>query len=401
MAEAPTKAELRLAGERVQVEFPASAAPGLRASLPWQVTAAFPEALVLGQGAPFLAGRLECVSVGELMGLLLSGVRSGKLHLARGESRRTISFRDGQVVFAVSTDRHERLGRVLIREGKVAEADLARALEQVKPGLRIGQVLTREGLLSAAELYAVMGRLVQDIVVNAFELTEGAFLFVEGPTVRDDALKLPVRTRELLLEGLQHGEEALRLRRELPPELEVAPGSAAARDEAERALLEAVGSGGPLAALRSRDEGELAFLRRASAMLAAGVLVPREAGSESLPTSEEPKGAVERYAELVRTICQALLNAQHPLEPLRGFFADPSAGLEEAFEGVTLSEAGELDVARVIANVAGPDEALSRAMAYEALDAFASYALFSAKNALPPELAELLEDEFRRVSEGR
>jgi hypothetical protein len=40
-------------------------------------------------------------------------------------------------------------------------------------------------------------------------------------------------------------------------------------------------------------------------------------------------------------------------------------------------------------------------MAYEALDAFASYALFSAKNALPQELAELLEDEFRRVSEGR
>jgi hypothetical protein len=135
--------------------------------------------------------------------------------------------------------------------------------------------------------------------------------------------------------------------------------------------------------------------------LAAGVLVPRAAGSTASPSAEEPKGAVERYAELVRTICQALSNAQHPLEPLRGFFAEPSAGLEEAFEGVTLSDEGDLDVARVIANVAGPDEALSRAMAYEALDAFASYALFSAKNALPPELAELLEDEFRRVSEGR
>jgi hypothetical protein len=400
VAEAP-KAELRIAGERVQVEFPASAAPGLKPALPWQVTAAFPEALVLGQGAPFLAGRLECISVGELMGLLLSGVRSGKLHLAHADSRRTLSFRDGQVVFAVSTSRHERLGRALIREGKVAEADLARALEQVKPGLRIGQVLTREGLLSAAELYAVMGRLVQTIVVNAFELTEGAFLFVEGPTLKDDALKLPVRTRELLLEGLQHGEETVRLRRELPEDLQVSPGPVAPRDEGERALIERLGSGGLLWGVRPGDEGELTFLRWAAELLEAGVLIPRVEGSAAAPLPEEPKGAVERYAELVRTICQALLGAQHPLEPLRGFFADPSAGLEEAFEGVTLSEEGDLDVKRVIANVAGPDEALSRAMAYEALEAFASYALFSAKNALPAELAELLEDEFRRVSEGR
>jgi hypothetical protein len=162
-----------------------------------------------------------------------------------------------------------------------------------------------------------------------------------------------------------------------------------------------LGAGGPLASLRREDEGELSFLKWASALLAAGVLAPREAGAVTVPSGAEPVGVAERYAELVRTLCQALSHAGQPLEPLRGFFAQPAAGLEEAFEGVTLSDAGELDVARVMANVAGPDEALSRAMAYEALDAFASYALFSVKNALPPELGDLLEEEFQRVSEGR
>lgn len=400
MPEAP-KAEIALAGDRVVVEIAASALPGLRHTLPWQVAAAFPDAVVLSRGAPFFAGQLEVLSMGELMGLLLSGVRTGKLHLAHGASRRSISFRDGQVVFAVSTERHERLGHALIHAGLVGEAQLARALEQVKPGLRIGQVLTREGLISAADLYAVMGKLVQTIVVNAFELTEGAFLFSEGPTPKDDALKLPVRTRELLLEGLQHGEASVRLRRELPPTREVAPGVVPPRDDRERARLSRLGQGGPLAALRSEDEAELDFLQWAAAALAAGVLVPREAGVVQEALAEEPKGVVERYADLVRTLCQALKQAGHPLEPLRGFFVRPASGLEEAFEGVRLSDDGELDVARVVANVAGPDEALSRAMAYEALDAFTSYALFSAKNALPAELGDLLEEEFRRVSEGR
>jgi len=400
LAEAP-KAEVWLAGERVVVEFTASAAPGLKVTLPWQVTAAFPDALVLSRGAPFFAGLLEVLSVGELMGLVLAGVRTGKLHLVHGTSRRTLSFRDGQVVFAVSTERHERLGHALLQEGGIDEAALASALKQVKPGLRIGQVLTREGLLTAAELYTVMGKLVQTIVVNAFELTEGAFFFAEGPTPKDDALKLPVRTRELLLQGLQHGEETTRLRRELLPAREVSPGPTAPRDAREREAVARLGAGGPLASLRREDEGELTFLKWSSGLLAAGVLARREEGAVTVPSAGEPKGVSERYADLVRTLCQALRNADQPLEPLRGFFAQPAAGLEDAFEGVTLSDTGELDVARVMANVAGPDEALSRAMAYEALDAFASYALFSAKNALPQELGFLLEEEFRRVSEGR
>jgi hypothetical protein len=122
---------------------------------------------------------------------------------------------------------------------------------------------------------------------------------------------------------------------------------------------------------------------------------------ERTALSQAPKGPVDLYAELVQTICQALMQAGHPLTPLRGFFESPGEGLEAAFAGVTLSDEGELDVDRVLANVASGDEALSRAMAYEALDAFAAYALFSAKNALPAELAELLQEEFARVSEGR
>jgi hypothetical protein len=166
----------------------------------------------------------------------------------------------------------------------------------------------------------------------------------------------------------------------------------------ERELVEKVGQGAALHGLRGPREGEREFLKLAQAMVARGVLRLRERETERL--SGEEKSALELYRELLRTICQALNNAGKGLDELRAYFANPAPGLEGAFEGVMLEDDGSLDVHRVMANLSAGDEAVGRALAYEALDAFASYALFSAKNALPPELADLLAAEFRRVSEA-
>jgi hypothetical protein len=396
-----SRASVQVSGEKLAIELDRQGTPGLKGG-EWQLAAAFPEALVLlrgGQARPFLAGSLEALSMPEVVGLILSGVRTGKLFLAHGGSRRTISFKDGQVVFATSTEPQERLGGLLVRKGLLTEAQLSRALEKVGPQVRLGQVLTRDQSLTAAALYGAMAELVQDIVLASFELGQGAFLFVEAPVGHEDALKLPMRTRDLALEGMKRSEELLHLRAQLPLHLMVVPGPTPPADARETEAQAKVKDGANVHALRELVDGsEREFLQWATGLLGRKVLGVQEPAREAAPAG---KSALELYVELVRTICQALRNAGKDLSELRGFFDHPAPGLEEAFAGVSLSEEGTLDVARVMANVSGGDQALSRALAYEALDAFANYALFSAKNALPPELAELLAEEFRRVSEGR
>jgi hypothetical protein len=220
---------------------------------------------------------------------------------------------------------------------------LAQALEQVRPGARLGQVLTRNGLLSPARLYGAMAHVVREIVVNLFSETEGELLFLEGLPPAEDGLKLQESTRELAMEGLRRAEDALRLKpRAQPPVVQVPPGAAS-------------------------------------------------------DTPEVPL-AVERIRELVRTLCQALLRSGEGIDALRSFLSEPVPGAENAFEGVTLSDAGALDVERVLHNF-GPEPA-ARARAFDTLDAFVWYALFTARNVVSADEAERLTAEMRRAKEG-
>ena len=62
----------------------------------------------------------------EVFAHILSGIRSGQLIVQHGPVRRTVTFRDGQVVFATSSERYERLGAVLVRLGLLTPEQLTR-----------------------------------------------------------------------------------------------------------------------------------------------------------------------------------------------------------------------------------------------------------------------------------
>jgi hypothetical protein len=179
------KATPRVGGGAASLELELPLAAGLTPAHPLESWFHGPEGMVLLQeqsgAGGFLAGSLGTLSVEEVFAHVLTGIRSGLLAVQHGTVRRTVSFRDGQVVFATSTQRWERLGAVLLRLGLLTQAQLTQALSRVTPSRRIGQVLTSEGLVSEAHLYSAMTYVVREVVLGLFELTEGSFLFLEGP----------------------------------------------------------------------------------------------------------------------------------------------------------------------------------------------------------------------------
>ncbi|MHB8878814.1 MAG: DUF4388 domain-containing protein [Myxococcaceae bacterium] len=399
------RATVAAAGEALAVELPRQAR--LTAGAGYDFASHGPDGLVLlREGAApggYFAGDLICLGMAEVFGHLVSGIRSGQLVVSRGPLRKTVSLRDGQVIFATSSEPHERLGRALVRRKVVTPGQLDAALDKVRPGLKLGQVLTRSRVVSASGLYAAMTDLVQEIVLGLFELTQGHFLFLEGGPLPEDSVKLPARTRDLVLEGLRRGEEVLRLRRRLPPSLRLVAGAAPSTEEP---LVTLAGQGAELSVLMAGFEGgEHAFLTGVARLLEAGALLaeaaaPAPAPRAPSPLAAEPPSTLSRYASLIHAICHALASAGKDLSDLRSFFSDPLPGLEQAFKGVALADDGSLDVEAVRGNITAPDEAVARALAYEALDAFVSYALFSAKNVLPPEQARALGAQFKRLQEG-
>jgi hypothetical protein len=355
----------------------------------------------------FFAGNLGSLFMEDVFSYVLSGIRSGQLIVQHGTLRRTVTFRDGQVVFATSSERYERLGTVLVQLGLLTPDQLTQAVGLVTPTRRIGQVLTSEGMISEADLYNAMTFLVREVVLNLFEMMEGSFLFLEAQPPLNDLVKLPERTRDLVIQGIKRGEATTRLRRQFPDDTRVRVGLGSF-PPGEEALFARARQRVTLKELRSAYEGSLhAFLTWVEERVRGGSLIIEPVAPPTPTTNpsvemlgSEMLGPEERYNLLLSLVYRAVEEIRRDVSMFRSFLKAPPPGLEEAYAGVQLGPDGRVDVEQIRRNVASGDEALSRALTLEALDAFVSYALFSAQNVLPQELADQLSITYRALQEG-
>jgi hypothetical protein len=338
--------------------------------------------------------------------------------------RRTIYFREGQVVFASSSDASDRLGPVLWRHGLASWEALERCGRLVKSGRPLGQVLVDEQVLTPAQLYAGLAHQVREILLGAFLETEGEFAFLEGPHDESNAVKLPERTRDLLLQGLKRVDEAERLLGEvggreavLARALELPTGLG---EQAARIMKMADGqrSFGELAV--ESGLGLLEALRQAAPLVAAGALVPAPARPppEVMPTltpapgllavagtPSKAGGAFEIYRRIFRRVFAALQAVEPAAQArLNGYFERLSDKARPIFQGVLLDAEGDLDVALVLSNVSAAGSykgAAARARSLEALEDLLAFVLFEVKNVLPRDQAEGLLREVGRMQVGK
>ncbi|MFN7132339.1 MAG: DUF4388 domain-containing protein [Myxococcales bacterium] len=360
-----------------------------------------------GNRRGFFVGSVATLSVAEIFGFICSAIRSGTLVLQTGPVRRTVQFREGQISQATSTEPAERLGPVLWRNGLLKLEQLEEAEPLVEPGRRLGKVLSEKGWLTPADLYKGMQMQVREIVLAVFCLQEGEFAFVEQEPGEPSGLKLPERTRDLVLAGIKRSEELDALRRRLPAgAVPRRPGlvDVDALDGAHTVdeLLEGTRLG-LYEGLRALDElvssGRVA-LENAAEVRARLASSPRVPVSRRLPGTEG-LSPLELYRASVRHVCEVLENEGEPSDRLNTFFRSAPPGFEELFAGVTVRE-GELDVNRVLANAQKQHKgAMGRAMALEALDVFVSFALFDAANILPEDVAKDLARTVTQTLLGR
>lgn len=320
----------------------------------------------------FFAGSLSALTVPEVIQFVHASLKTGVLLIAGGETglpadaperlrRRSIYFRDGQVVFASSSYAGDRLGPVLVRAGRISEADLERCSRLVRSGRPLGQALVDEGILDAGRLYDGVTLQVREIVLAAFLEKDGEFAFLEGPFEQSNAVKLPERTRDLLLLGLRRIDEAeARAAKPEPaaPELTPAP-------------------------------------------------LPLEAALRETAAPPPPKagGPFETYRRILRRVHSALAAAEADAAGrLNTWLVRLPEKKRAIFAGVHFTPEGELDVARVLENVNASGAyqgAAARARALEALEELLAFSLFEAKNRLPRPAAEALLREVGRMQVGK
>jgi hypothetical protein len=329
----------------------------------------------------WFAGSLAALTVPEVVQFIHASLKTGVLLLAFGDPdatvpdlptqlrRKSIFFRDGQVVYASSSDPQDRLGPVLVASGVVSQAELDRCARVVSSGRPLGQVLVDERVITAGQLYEAITLQVKRIFLEAFPETSGEFAFLEGAADAQSQVKLPERTRDLILQGMKRVETA-----------------------------------------------ELA---RAGAQVAAGVAAPEpevvievEAPILTPPPGVAPRQRVPRSAgpfETYRRIFKRVHAALASVEPdaagrLNSWFDRLPDKRRAMFDGVRMGDDGELDVAAILQNVNASGAyvgAAARARSLEALEEFLAFALFEAKNRLGTPDAERLLREVGKMQVGK
>jgi hypothetical protein len=128
-----------------------------------------------------------------------------------------ILVRDGRIIASASDDPTDHLGHFLLRQNRITEPQLKKALEtQQKTGVMLGKILVTVGLIEEPELYSLLIQKAEETIFGLFLWNDARFEFTEGETPAKIAVPLSLRIEDVLLKGLTWYDEMRNIRETFP-----------------------------------------------------------------------------------------------------------------------------------------------------------------------------------------
>lgn len=148
-------------------------------------------------------GRIEGLAVPLILGSIHRTGTTGVLHFTKGNVKKSLYIKDGEIIFAVSSDHRDRLGDLLIKKGKVTSRDLEEAVSRLGSGRRLGTILTEDSKMTPEELVENVVDQVKNIVFSIFEWESGFYQYEEGYLPSFEPITLNQSTPEILFQGVR------------------------------------------------------------------------------------------------------------------------------------------------------------------------------------------------------
>ncbi|HMK74520.1 MAG TPA: DUF4388 domain-containing protein, partial [Myxococcaceae bacterium] len=256
----------------------------------------------------------------EVLAALHRQGATGALLLRRDKVKKIVYFRQGVPVSVKSNRLNECLGRVMVREGMLSEADCETSLERMKAsGRQQGTVLIEMGVISPHNLRYALDLQLRLKLMDLFSWTGGEWQFNPAAEPPPDTVRLELSPAAIIHEGVRRGFDEARIRARLgdiaertvwPTEDPLFAGQDMGLGDEELALLEAIDGTRSVAELRTlgilppvetdrllyallaAQMVELRQERKAAAVGGSAASRPLEAVTEELPPGaddgEEP-----------------------------------------------------------------------------------------------------------------
>lgn len=165
-----------------------------------------------------LYGTLADYHLSDVILGLQRGGKTGILNFVHGSVHKNIYFKDGDMVFAASNQEEDRLGELLVREGKISREKFHESLElSRKMKKRHGSAMVDLGYIGPKTLFQAVSASVENIIEGLFSTKEGNLVFKEGVLPTEELITLKLSAANLIYRGIKRIEDVERIRLLCPP----------------------------------------------------------------------------------------------------------------------------------------------------------------------------------------
>lgn len=118
----------------------------------------------------------------DILESLRSKKTTGILTLHQDQAVKSLFFKEGNLVYASSSENEDRLGDVLLKSGKITQEHYKISSELIKKtGKRQGSILVEMGVISPKDLFAGLKIQIKEIISSVILWEEGGeFELAEG-----------------------------------------------------------------------------------------------------------------------------------------------------------------------------------------------------------------------------
>ena len=167
-----------------------------------------------------LEGTIKDFGLPDIFQLIGLQRKTGLLTLKHDKENVTVTFESGQVVMADSAAKRleDRLGNVLVKQGKLSKEKLDEALQTQKATLqRLGHILTTGNYITPKDLKDALQVQVSQIVFRVFRWRDGEYHFEPSETVDFDRDNfIPMSADFILMEGIRMVDEWPIIEKKIP-----------------------------------------------------------------------------------------------------------------------------------------------------------------------------------------
>ncbi|MGE5184842.1 MAG: DUF4388 domain-containing protein, partial [Acidobacteriota bacterium] len=143
---------------------------------------------------------------------------TGRVSFRIDDVEKVVFFDQGRPVFASSNAPGDRMGELLVREGKITAAQYERCqVHATTSGRRMGEILVDFGYLKRRELLPAVRRHVEDIIYSLFGWDHGHYRVHLDTTPSAERIRLSRHAASLILEGVRRKLDRTALERLVGP----------------------------------------------------------------------------------------------------------------------------------------------------------------------------------------